>query len=226
MTRSNSVCVLASGGTDSAVLISEALKTHRRVFPLFVRAGHPWETAEIHWLKKFLKAIHHPGLIPLTIVSIPAQDLYGSHWSINRRRVPGYRSRDASVYLPGRNIFLLSKAAVFCSLRRIPKILIGTLSGNPFPDSTPAFFRAMEKALREGLSYKISIQAPFRHRSKEEVVRRGRELPLHLSFSCLNPRNVKPCGRCNKCAERDKVLRFLSRSQQIPHTNKKPLLIK
>ncbi len=210
MVRSKSVCVLASGGTDSAVLLGEAIKTRRRVHPLFIRCGLAWEKAEIHWLKKFLMTVRRPGLQPLTVVSLPTADLYGGHWSVSRRKVPGHRSADDAVYLPGRNIFLLSKAAVFCALRGIPEIMIGTLKGNPFPDGTPDFFRTMEAALNKGLQSKILIHAPFRRLSKSQVVRRGRGLPLQLSFSCLNPRGLNPCKRCNKCAERAKILKFIN----------------
>jgi 7-cyano-7-deazaguanine synthase len=27
-------------------------------------------------------------------------------------------------------------------------------------------------------------------------------LPLHLTFSCINPIEDRHCGNCNKCAER------------------------
>jgi 7-cyano-7-deazaguanine synthase len=36
---------------------------------------------------------------------------------------------------------------------------------------------------------------------------RGKELPLHLTFSCINPTQGVHCGTCNKCAERRKGFR-------------------
>lgn len=201
-----SVCVLASGGMDSAVLLGESLRRFGEVHPLFVRSGLVWEKAELHWLKRFLRALRSPRLKPLAVVAMPAADLYGRHWSLSRRRVPGYRSRDERVYLPGRNILLLSKAATFCAIRGIPVLRIGVLKGNPFPDGAPAFFRVMEKAVRIGLRSPLSIQAPFRAMTKRQVMDRAGALPLHLTFSCLAPRGVHPCGRCNKCAERDRLV--------------------
>jgi 7-cyano-7-deazaguanine synthase len=189
------VCVLVSGGLDSCVLVAELAKTYRRVHPIFIRQGLVWERAELRHLRRYLRAV---GIGPLTVLNAPAD--YGRHWSTTGKNVPGAKSRDEAVYLPGRNLMLLSKAAVFCALHKIPVIAVGTLAGNPFPDATPKFFRDFSRVSG------IKVIAPFRKLSKAEVVRRGQNLPLHLSFSCLAPRRGRHCGRCNKCAERRRVL--------------------
>ncbi|MGQ0645818.1 MAG: 7-cyano-7-deazaguanine synthase [Elusimicrobiota bacterium] len=208
MERGRAVCVLASGGADSAVLLARAARGGGDVYPLFIRCGLAWEEAELHWLKKFLAATARPGLKPLTVLPLNLRRLYGSsHWSLSGRGAPGYRSRDEEVYLPGRNALLLSHSAVFCSLRDVRTILLGTLKGNPFPDASTAFFRHMAAALSAALNFPLSIRAPFSRLSKKQVLALGRGLPWELTFSCLKPRGVRPCGRCNKCAERDKAFR-------------------
>jgi 7-cyano-7-deazaguanine synthase len=208
MARDRAVCVLASGGADSAVLLARAARGGGDVYPLFIRCGLAWEEAELYWLRKFLTVMARPGLKPLTVLPLDLRRLYGSnHWSFSRRGAPDYRSRDEEVYLPGRNALLLSHAAVFCSLRGAGTILLGTLKGNPFPDASPAFFRRMETALSAALNFPLSIRAPFSRLSKRQVLALGRGFPLELTFSCLKPRGFKPCGRCNKCAERDKAFR-------------------
>jgi 7-cyano-7-deazaguanine synthase len=45
---------------------------------------------------------------------------------------------------------------------------------------------------------------PFDRLHKTDVLLRGRDLPLHLTFSCINPIDGRHCGKCNKCAERKK----------------------
>jgi 7-cyano-7-deazaguanine synthase len=121
--------------------------------------------------------------------------------------VPGAATPDKAVYLPGRNLLLLSKAAVFCAQHRNGAIAIGSLGHNPFPDATPKFFHEFARAAGAALNFKFGILAPFRRLTKEQVIRRGVRLglPLHLSFSCLAPRRGLHCGRCNKCAERQKA---------------------
>lgn len=206
-----SVCALVSGGLDSCVMNAELTRRYRRVNPVFIRQGLVWEEAELVYLRRFLHALTEMHLMtaiqPLTILNLPTDDLYGNHWSTTGRKVPGSRTRDEAVYLPGRNLMLLSKAAVFCALHRIGTIAIGSLDHNPFPDATPKFFRDFSVAAGEALKTRPKIIAPFRKLSKEEVIRRGKALPLHLSFSCLSPRHGKHCGRCNKCAERKQAFR-------------------
>lgn len=192
------VCVLVSGGLDSCVLVAELAKQYRKVYPVYVRQGLVWERAELRHLRRYLRATR---IGALAVLDLPVVDLYGKHWSTTGRRVPGANTRDEAVCLPGRNLMLLSKAAVFSKLHDIPTIAIGTLGHNPFPDATPEFFR--DFSCVSG----VRVIAPFRSLTKTQVVRRGRELPLHLSFSCIAPKHGRPCGRCNKCAERLRALR-------------------
>lgn len=203
-----SVCALVSGGLDSCVMLASLAQQYRKVYPVFIRQGLAWETAELNSLRRFLRTARVPHQA-LTILHLPANDLYRSHWSTTGRRVPGARTADEAVYLPGRNLMLLSKAAVFCALHKIDTIAVGSLGHNPFPDATPVFFREFATAASEALDFRIKISAPFRTLTKEQVVRRGLrlKLPLHLSFSCIAPKNGLHCGRCNKCAERQKAFR-------------------
>lgn len=200
-----SVCALVSGGLDSCVMLAELAKRYRQVYPLYIRHGLRWENAELQHLRRFLRAARLPGLQPLTVLRLPVGDLYGPHWSTTGQKVPGSRTPDAAVYLPGRNLLMLATAAVFCAPRQINTIAVGSLGHNPFPDATPAFFRHVAAAAGEAMNARLRIIAPFRSLTKEQVIRRGRGLPLHMTFSCLNPRRGKPCGRCNKCAERQRA---------------------
>jgi 7-cyano-7-deazaguanine synthase len=204
-----SVCALVSGGLDSCVMLAALVRQYRKVHPVFIRQGLVWETAELRSLRRYLRAarIRHE---PLAILHLPADDLYGEHWSTTGHKVPGATTPDEAVYLPGRNLMLLSKAAVFCALNKIDTIAIGSLSHNPFPDATPKFFRDFATAASEALGSRVKITTPFRALTKKEVVRRGHRLglPLHLSFSCISPRRGLHCGRCNKCAERQQAFRI------------------
>ena len=108
------------------------------------------------------------------------------------------------MYLPGRNILLLSKAAILCASRGIPRLTLGPLSGNPFPDATPDFFETMARALSMGLAHEIALVTPFAAMRKADVVRLGIELgvPLEATLSCMSPQDGGHCGRCSKCRER------------------------
>jgi 7-cyano-7-deazaguanine synthase len=203
--------VLVSGGIDSAVLTVDLLREHPRVFPIYVRFGLRWEGVELDCLRAFLAAAgaSRPGLAPLTVLDEPVAPVYGDHWSnAGQPDVPGYDTEDDAVYLPGRNVLLAAKAAVWCHLRGVETLAFGTLGANPFPDSTTGFFRDLEGVLNRAMGARLRIVRPYAGMPKADVLRRGAGLPLHLTLSCLDPAPPRRhCGACNKCAERRKAFR-------------------
>jgi 7-cyano-7-deazaguanine synthase len=200
--------VLLSGGLDSAVLLAEEAARHETQ-PVYVSAGLAWEAAERDMIARFLGNGAIRGRVrPLVPLSVDLQDVYPTtHWAI-RGRAPGYHTPDEDVYLPGRNVVLLAKAAVYCATAGIHRLVIGTLAHNPFPDATPVFRTALAHALSLGLAHPFDIDAPYAAVSKAEVIRRGLALhaPLDLTLSCMRPvvSNAGPlhCGACSKCRER------------------------
>jgi 7-cyano-7-deazaguanine synthase len=207
MTRRGKVCVLASGGLDSSVLLAELLRRGYEVHPVYVRAGLRWERAERHFLGRLLERYKGPRLKPLTVLDVPLSGLLADHWSVAGRRVPAAGEAWDSVYLPGRNLILLSEAGLFCRLRGIPRLALATLKGNPFSDATPSFRRAMGRVISAATGAPVRVTAPYGRLTKEEALARVPGFPLELTFSCLKPRGLRPCGRCGKCGE----TRLLSR---------------
>jgi len=201
---SNRVCALVSGGVDSAILAWKLMQDGSEVHPVYVRAGMAWESVEQTWLERYLDAIAAPKLRPLRALSFPLDDIYESHWSLGRSDGPGYDAPDEAVYLPGRNLVLISKAAVYCALNGIDRIALGLLVANPFPDATDAFFTHLERAISAGLALDLRIERPLSALHKADVVRMGAHLPLTLTFSCIRPAGEWHCGDCNKCAERQR----------------------
>jgi 7-cyano-7-deazaguanine synthase len=200
--EASALAVLISGGADSAVMLAEALRDHAAVWPLYVRTGLFWEDVEQEHLGRFLSAVATPALRPLQILELPAADLYGRHWSVTGDGPPDASSPDAEVFLPGRNVLLLAKAMLWCHLHRVPALAMAILRGNPFPDATPAFFAAYAAAVNQAVGGSVRVLRPYAGLSKAQVLQRGRDLPLQLSFSCIRPIAGRHCGACNKCAER------------------------
>ncbi len=196
------IAVLVSGGLDSAVLLGTAARRRPAVYPLYVRTGLAWEDAERDCLGRFLGELREPGLRPLVTLDLPVADLYGDHWSLTGHDVPGADTPDEAVYLPGRNVLLLSKALLWCHLHGVPALALATLAANPFPDATPEFFQSFAAAVNSAVGGWAEVVTPFAGLSKAEVIRRGRDLPLRHTLSCLRPAGDRHCGRCNKCAER------------------------
>jgi 7-cyano-7-deazaguanine synthase len=222
--------VMFSAGLDSAVLLAHAVEqlppaaadarpdapdspgtdSAGRVTPIYVRAGLAWEASELAAAERVLASgAYGRRVMPLVSLQMDMRDVYpASHWAV-RGTAPAYDTPDEDVYIQGRNIVLLSKAAVFMARSGIARVLIGPLAGNPFPDATPAFFDALARTLSIGLATPIAIDAPLLSLHKADVIRLGRTLgvPLELTLSCMQPVADVHCGACSKCRERIEAFR-------------------
>ena len=185
-------------------MLAQALKSYERVYPLYVRKGLKWEGAELVLLKKLLASLKSDGLAHLTCLDLPLEAVYQRHWALGEFGTPGAQAPDAAVFLPGRNLLLLSVAGLFCALRRISTLWLGTLKGNPFQDAKAGFIQQVERLLEQSVGFSVRIATPFRELTKAQVIRRYRDLPWEKTFSCLSPIGGKHCGHCQKCAERRK----------------------
>jgi 7-cyano-7-deazaguanine synthase len=214
------VAVLASGGLDSAVLAAEYLGEGRVVQPIYVRFGLAWEEIEETHLRRFLDTLQSSGLRPLVTLALPVADTYGSHWSLSADDVPDADTPDEAVYLPGRNLLLLAKSSIWCALHGYPTIALGTLKGNPFADSSREFFGDVESLVQTAVDHRLEIATPFSEFDKAHVLELGRDLQLQHTFSCIDPTAGVHCGRCNKCAERQRAFEEASIDDVTTYANR------
>ncbi len=196
------VAALTSGGLDSCVCLAHLARSHDAVYPVYIRCGLAWEAVETVFLKRFLTTLGDQRIKALQELSLPMEEVYGETWYSSGQGIPAYRDPDEAWEIPGRNILLLAKTAVWASLHSVSRISIGILSGNPFPDATLEFFDQMQAALSHGLGSPIEILRPLAGMKKSEVIRLGSSLPLELTLSCARPEGGLHCGTCGKCRER------------------------
>lgn len=203
------VAVLFSAGLDSAVLLADAASKGTAI-PIYVASGLAWEAAEQSAIDRLLAAPPYRRNVSGAIkLHVDMRDVFpATHWAI-RGKAPAFDTPDADVYIEGRNIILLSKAAVFMARAGLTRVLIGPLAGNPFPDATPEFFHAMALALGLGLGTEITIEAPYSGLHKADVIRVGAALgvPFGVTLSCMQPIDGLHCGQCSKCRERRDAFR-------------------
>lgn len=211
--------VLCSAGLDSAVLVAAEARL-AMVVPLYVSVGFAWEDPERQWLAELMV---HPTFRDTTLrpveLRLDMRDIYpATHWA-RTGHPPAYETPDEDVYIFGRNIVLLTKAAVYCAHQGIHRLAIGPLAGNPFPDATPQFFSTFGAGLSLGLAHSIEVVAPFRDMHKSDVILLGQELdvPLALTLSCMNPNDRAHCGACSKCRERQEAFREAGVSDPTPY---------
>ena len=116
--RAMDAIVLISGGLDSAVLLAHEART-ARVHPVYVTVGLAWEAAELRMLQHLLDAPVFVNAAPLVILDFSMRDVYPpTHWAM-RGAPPAYDTPDEDVYLPGRNLVLLTKAGILAASRAI-----------------------------------------------------------------------------------------------------------
>lgn len=207
--------VLLSGGLDSTILLGHLLEQGQPVQPIHIRTGFVWQPEETRAARRVVRALAAPQREPsqlagLVVLDMPAADLYPTHWSVTGEQVPDDQSPDDAVYLPGHNVLLLVKAMLWCQLRGIGRLALGSLASNPFADATPEFFAPFQAALNRATRSNVHIVRPFETWTKKEVMARGQRYPLESTFSCLAPVGGQHCGRCNKCAERQEAFRLLA----------------
>jgi 7-cyano-7-deazaguanine synthase len=197
--------LLISGGLDSAILLGHLLQQGRTVQPFYVQSGLLWQRDELWALKAFLIALNHERLLTLLEMQMPLADLYESHWSVTGRNVPDAQTPDEAVYLPGRNLLLALKPALWCQMHAVEELALAVLASNPFGDATDGFFRQFESLLQSATEGHVRLVRPFGMMQKREVMELGSTLPLELTFSCIHPRQGLHCGVCNKCHERQQA---------------------
>jgi 7-cyano-7-deazaguanine synthase len=216
----NPPLVLFSSGLDSAVLLADAAVRLGGAQPVYVSVGLAWEAQERRMAERFAAALaERLTIAPLAELRLDMGDVYPpSHWAI-RGEAPAFDTPDTDVYLEGRNIILLTKAAVFAARNRLSTILIGPLAGNPFPDARPEFFDTMSRALSLGLGTEVKVETPFLSIHKEDVIALGVKLgvPFELTLSCMQPAGGIHCGRCSKCRERRDAFRAAGVEDPAPY---------
>ena len=120
--------------------------------------------------------------------------------------------------MPARNAIFLSSAASWATMMYPGdsiRLVVGACQEDQkgFPDCRPAFFRAMQKAFHAS-ELPVSIDHPLLGLTKGEAIRqtlhdvqkRGgwhgvRHLKecLYYSWSCYDPQDGDPCGKCGAC---------------------------
>ena len=147
------------------MLAAQEARTHV-VHPVYVAAGLAWEEGEQRIVEALLCATAVRQRARTAFIPSPASSSAcatstpPTHWALTGTP-PAYDTPDEDVYLHGRNVALLSKAAVYAATRKISRLVVAPLAGNPFPDATPQFFSAFSSALSLGLATPIEIAAPF-----------------------------------------------------------------
>lgn len=127
--------------------------------------------------------------------------------------------RPPSTFVPGRNLFFLSMAAVYARERGIRHLVTGVsqtdFSG--YPDCRDAFIRSLNVTLNLALDAQMVIHTPLMWLDKCETWALADELGVldlvrHETLTCYNGVPGDGCGECPACILRRRGLEaYLSR---------------
>lgn len=207
MIRDKKVVLLASGGLDSTTLAYWMLENSIDFIPLFINYGQHCSGTELTTLKDVLPASHKD--------LIEVMDVSAIYRRSNSRFIKAANLWEDDItaddlYLPYRNMLILTIAASFAQTLQIDSVYSAFINSNHAKeiDCTKAFFNKMEGILGDFGSVKIEM--PFLDMSKYEVAQIGISLraPIAKTFSC-QASAVIPCGACPNCVDRLEALRKL-----------------
>ncbi|MCS5697337.1 7-cyano-7-deazaguanine synthase [Desulfofundulus thermocisternus] len=190
--------VLLSGGLDSSTLACNLARNGSRIEGIFVDYGQSMAIAEM----RAAKFVASWAGFNLKIIKSPLDKSLAVGCLFENR--PRKWETNFVSFLPQRNMFLLTIAAMYAQQKNIKNIYIGVIktSATPFPDTTVDFFEAAQKALRK--SYPgLTIHYPFINMDKASIVSLANKigLPIDATFSCEMAADHH-CMQCPSCIDR------------------------
>jgi 7-cyano-7-deazaguanine synthase len=201
MISANSPAVLlASGGLDSTTLAYWLRDNGVPFLVMFVDYGQHCATTERKRLAEVLPEVLFGAVTTINVAEIYRgcksrlilePDLWEDHVTAD------------DMYLPYRNLLLLSIASAFAQANGMSEVYTAFINSNHAKeiDCSAQFFDRLGTMLTDFGS--VQIKMPFREMSKRDVVEIGLKLnaPIARTFSC-QAAAIVPCGACPNCVDR------------------------
>lgn len=199
------VVLSLSGGMDSTTLLAYLLDKEYEVHPFLFNYGskhNPFELQSVILIGQHYK------------LNIRTIDISGAFWYIQSNLMKSggdipeghynYENMRATV-VPGRNSVFIAILAGIAESIGAEAVALAVHSGDHhiYPDCRPAFFSAMNQAIRLSSEGRVRLMAPFMNENKTEIIAVGLPLgvPYQLTRTCYKDQLVA-CGRCGSCQER------------------------
>ena len=205
--------ILVSGGLDSTVLMYEFVHQCVNFIPLFINYGQHCADHELQTLRKVIPMQYADKI---EIIDVSSIYKYSQSRFIKPADLWHEEVKAEDLYIPYRNVLLLTIAASFAQTLGIDKVYSAFINSNHAKeiDCSSEFFNKLEGLLSEYGS--VNIEMPFRNMTKYEVAKLGLELhaPISQTFSCQASPDI-PCGACPNCVDRLNALKQIE--QEIHH---------
>lgn len=210
--------VVLSGGQDSTTCLFWAKREFDEVMALSFNYGQR-HALEVELARKIAEeaGVPHATLDCHLIGQLGRNSLTDTAMEVEKGVAEG--GRPPSTFVPGRNLFFLSMAAVYARERGIRHLVTGVsqtdFSG--YPDCRDAFIRSLNVTLNLALDAQMVIHTPLMWLDKCETWALADELGVldlvrHETLTCYNGVPGDGCGECPACILRRRGLEaYLSR---------------
>ena len=199
-----SALVVFSGGQDSTTCLFWAKKRFKQVVALSFTYGqkHVKEVEMAREIARKAGVEFHVMDVPF-IAQLGSNALTDASVKMDEERPEGSWP---NTFVPGRNLFFLSIAAVFARERGIHHLVVGVsqtdFSG--YPDCRDAFVKSMNVTLNLALDEPFVIHTPLMWLDKAETWALADELGVmelvrNETLTCYNGIPGDGCGHCPAC---------------------------
>ncbi|MBO7523752.1 MAG: 7-cyano-7-deazaguanine synthase QueC [Bacteroidales bacterium] len=204
MTYDEKALVVFSGGQDSTTCLFWAKREFREVMALSYRYGqkHVKEVELAH-------AIAEKAGVEHVIIDVPLIGQLG-HNSLTDTSMEIEKSKPQdglpSTFVPGRNLFFLSIAAVRAREMGIRHLVTGVSQTDysGYPDCHDAFIKSLNVTLNLAMDYQFVIHTPLMWIDKAQTWALANELGVldlvrNETLTCYNGIVGDGCGHCPAC---------------------------
>lgn len=191
--------ILLSGGLDSTLSATIAVKKTKPLFALTIDYGQRSARMEALASKKIARALR----IKHRIVKLPFFQEFTKCRLIGIGKIPPHKLlKLRDVWVPNRNALFINVAACFAEYYNADLIVTGFNfeEAREFPDNRKEFIDAINKTLRLSTLKKIKVISYVTNYTKKAIYQLGLKYraPLQHIYSCYWG-GKKMCGRCASC---------------------------
>ena len=197
--------VVFSGGQDSTTCLFWAKREFEHVYALSFRYGQKHEK-EV----ELARNIARKAGVDFGVMDVPLIGQLGHNALTDTSMPMDEQIPDGAVcpntFVPGRNLFFLSIAAVYARERGVNHLVTGVsqtdFSG--YPDCCDSFIKSLNVTLNLAMDYQFVIHTPLMWLDKAETWALADELGVldlvrHETLTCYNGIPGDGCGHCPAC---------------------------
>lgn len=208
----NKALIVFSGGQDSTTCLFWAKKHFKKVYALCFRYGQK-HVMEVDMARN----IAEKAGVPFEVKDVSFISELSSGCSLTDTNIKMDEERvgvaPPNTFVPGRNLFFLSIAAVYAREHGIMNIVTGVsqtdFSG--YPDCRDSFIRSLNVTLNLAMEEQFVIHTPLMWIDKAETWKMADELGVfdivrNETLTCYNGIKGDGCGECPACKLRRRGL--------------------